>query len=216
MRRQAGFLSTIGLSSYLGWGLLQEGLVGETEAEALVLGLVVLLVCFAAYLGGLGSLGSEGPALALLRPVVRPSDLMGYKMVAALASVVPAGLLYGAGAGAICQALDMRPVPVVAAGIGGLTAATAAAFAVSLAFLFPDFERRDVLAPGASRMGKYTFISVALYGAGVVAGLRWMTRSGMLPSSMFVSSLLAAAGVGIALTGVVMILALRRFPHLEY
>ena len=216
MRRQSVFLGTVGLTSYLAWGLLREGLVAENEAEALVLGLVVLLVWAAAYLGGLGSLGSEGPALALLRPVVRPMDLMGYKTLAVMVSVVPAGLLYGAGAGALCQALDMRPGPMVAAGIGGLTAAVAAAFAVSLAFLFPDFEQRDVLVPGSSRMGRLTFISVALYGAGIVAGLRWMTRSEMLPSSMFVPSLLTAAGVGMALTGVVMMLALRRFPHLEY
>ncbi len=216
MGRQAGFLGTVGLFCYLGWGLVQEGLVGENEAEALVLGLVVLLVCSAAYLGGLGSLGSEGPALALLRPVVRPSDLMGYKTVSVLASVVPAGLVYGAATGGLSQALDMRPGPVVAAGVGGLTAVVAAAFAVSLAFLSPDFGRRNVLVPGSSRMGRLTFISVALYGAGVVAGLRWMTRSGMLPTSMFVPSLMMAAGVGMALTGAVMLLALRRFPHLEY
>ena len=154
--------------------------------------------------------------MALLRRVVRPSDLLGYKTVAVLASVVPAGLGYGAAAGALSHALDMRPSLVVAAGIGGLTAAVGATFAVSLAFLFPDFERRNVLVPGASRLGRYTFVSVALYGAGVVAGLRWMTRSGMLPSSTFVPSLMAAAGVGMAFTGVVMMLALRRFPHLEY
>ena len=214
--RQGIFLGAVGLASYLAWGLFQESLIGKNEAEALVLGLLVLLVCTAAYLRGLGSLGSEGPALALLRPVVRPSDLLGYKTVAVLASVVPAGLVYGATAGALSQALDMRPGPVVAAGIGGLTAAVATAFAVSLAFLFPDFERRNVLVPGASRMGRYTFVSVALYGAGVVAGLRWMTRSGILPSSMFVPSLMTTAGVGMAFTGVVMMLALRRFPHREY
>ena len=99
---------------------------------------------------------------------------------------------------------------------GGLTAVVAATFAVSLAFLFPDFERRNVLVPGASRMGRYTFSSVALYGSGVVAGLRWMTRSGMLPSSMFVPSLMTTAGVGLVLTVVAMMLALRRFPHWEY
>jgi hypothetical protein len=214
--RQGVFLGTVGLASFLAWGLLQESLIGENEAEALVLGLLVLLVCTAAYLRGLGSLGSEGPALALLRPVVRPSDLLGYKTAAVLASVVPAGLVYGAAAGALSQALDMRPGLVVAAGIGGLTAAVGATFAVSLAFLFPDFERRNVLMPGASRLGRYTFVSVALYGAGVVAGLRWMTRSGILPSSMFVPSLMTTAGVGMAFTGVVMMLALRRFPHLEY
>ena len=216
IRRQGLFLGTVGLASYLAWGLLHEGLIGETEAEALVLGLVVVLACTAAYLRGLGSLGSEGPALALLRPVVRPSHLMGYKTVAVLASVVPAGLVYGAAAGALSQALDMRPGPVVTAGIGGLTAVIAAAFAVSLAFLFPDFQRRNVLVPGSSCMGRYTFISAALYGAGVVAGLWWMTRSGMLASSMFVPSLMTTAGVGMALTGVLMTLALRRFPHLEY
>ncbi len=215
LRRQAVFLGTVGLACYLAWGLLQESLIGETEAEALVLGLVVFLVCASAYLRGLGSLGSEGPALALLRPVVRPLDLMGYKALVVLISVLPAGLVYGAAAGALCQALDIRPGPVVAAGVGGLTAVVAAAFAVSLAFLFPDFERRNVLVPGASRTGRYTFISVALYGAGAVAGLRWMTRSGMLPSSMFVPSLMTTAGAGMVLTGVVMMLALRRFPHLE-
>ncbi len=214
--RQGVLLGTVGLASCLAWGLLQESLIGENEAEALVLGLLVLLVCTAAYLRGLGSLGSEGPALALLRPVVRPSDLLGYKTVAVLASVVPAGLVYGAAAGALSQALDMRPGLVVAAGIGGLTAAVGATFAVSLAFLFPDFERRNVLVPGASRLGRYTFVSVALYGAGVVAGLRWMTRSGMLPPSMFVPSLMTTAGVGMAFTGVLMMLALRRFPRLEY
>jgi hypothetical protein len=216
IRRQSVFLGTAGLASYLAWGLLQESLIGEGEAEALVVGLVVFLACAAAYLRGLGSLGSEGPALALLRPVVRPSELMSYKMVSVLASVVPAGLVYGAAGGALSQALDMRPGPLVTAGIGGLTATVAAAFAVSLAFLFPDFERRDVLVAGASRIGRYTFISLALHGAVVVAGLRWLTRSGMLPSSIFVPSLMTTAGVGVALTGVVMMLALRRFPHLEY
>jgi len=214
--RQTAFLGTAGLAPALAWGLLREDLIGGFAAEALVLGLVVFLVCAAAYLGGLGSLGSEGPALALLRPVVRPLDLMGYKTLAVMASVVPAGLLYGAATGAVSQALGMRPGPVVAAGIGGLAAVVAATFAVSLAFLFPDFGRRNVLVPGASRMARYIFVSVAFYGAGVVAGLRWMTRSEMLPSSMFVPSLLTAAGVGMALTGIVMVLALRRFPHLEY
>ena len=216
MRRQAVFLGTVGLASYLAWGLLHEGLVGENEAEALVLGLLVFLVCAAAYLRGLGSLGSEGPALALIRPVVRPADLLGYKTLAVLASVVPAGLVYGGAAGALSQALGMRPGPVVAAGIGGLAATVAAAVAVSLAFLFPDFERQDVLVPGASRMARYLFVSVALYGAGVVAGLRWMTRSGILPPSIFVPGLITTAGIGMVLTGIVMMLALRRFPHLEY
>ena len=215
IRRQGVFLGTVSLAPYLAWGLLQESLIGKNEAEALVSGLVVFLVCAAAYLRGLGSLGSEGPALALLRPVVRPSDLMGYKTVAVLASVVPAGLVYGALAGALSQALDLRPGPLAAAGIGGLTAVVATAFAVSLAFLFPDFERRNVLVPGSSRMGRLAFVSVALYGTGVVSGLRWMTRSGMLPSSMFGPSLMTVAGIGVALTGVVMMLALRRFPHLE-
>ena len=141
---------------------------------------------------------------------------MGYKTLAVMASVVPAGILYGAVAGALSQALGMKPGPVVAAGIGGLTAVVATTFAVSLAFLFPDLERRNILVPGSSRIGRYTFISVALYGAGVVAGLRWMTRSGMLPSSMFVPSLITLAGVGMALSGVLMMLALRRFPHLEH
>ncbi len=216
IRRQGVFLGTVGLVSYLAWGLLQEGLVGENEAEALVLGLVVFLVCAAAYLGGLGSLGSEGPALALLRPVVRASDLLLYKTFAVMASVVPAGLLYGAAAGALSQALDMMPGPIVAAGIGGLTAVVATAFAVSLAFLFPDLERRNIFVPGSSRVGRYTFSSVALYGAGVVAGLRWMTRSGMLPPSTFVPGLTTLAAMGMAVAGAVMMLALRRFPHLEH
>ncbi len=214
--RQVVFLGTASLASYLAWGLLQEGLLGENEAEALVLGLVVFLVCAAAYLGGLGSLGSEGPALVLLRPVVRASDLLLYKTFAVMASVVPAGLLYGAAAGALSQALDMRPGPIVAAGIGGLTAVVATAFAVSLAFLFPDLERRNIFVPGSSRVGRYTFSSVALYGAGVVGGLRWMTRSGMLPPSTFLPSLMTLAGMGMAVTGIVMMLALRRFHHLEH
>ena len=50
IRRQGVFLGTVGLASYLAWGLLQESLIGENEAEALVLGLLVLLVCTAAYL----------------------------------------------------------------------------------------------------------------------------------------------------------------------
>ncbi len=214
--RQIVFLGTASLACYLAWGLLQEGLIGEDEAEALVLGLVVFLVCAAAYLGGLGSLGSEGPALALLRPVVRASDLLLYKTLAVMASVVPAGLLYGAAAGALSQTLDMMPGPIVAAGIGGLTAVVATALAVSLAFLFPDLQRRNTFVPGSSRMGRYTFSSAALYGAGVVGGLRWMTRSGMLPSSTFLPSLMILAGMGMAVTGVLMMLALRRFPHLEH
>jgi len=216
MRRQCVFVGTVGLTSYLAWGLVQENFIGENEAEALVLGLLVCLVCAAAYLGGLGSLGSEGPALAVLRPVVRPFDLMGYKTITVMASVVPAGLLYGAAAGALSHALDMRPGPGVAAGIGGLTALVATPFAVSLAFLFPDFDRRNVLVPGSSRLGRLAFVSVALYGAGVVVGLRWMTRSGMIPSSLFASGLITTAGFGMVLTALVMILALRRFPHLEY
>ena len=215
LRRQAAFVGTVSLAPYLGWGLLQKGLIGEKGAEALVLGLLVSLVCVAAYRAGLGSLGSEGSALALLRPIVQPLDLMGYKTLAVLASVLPAGLLYGAFAGVLCQALNMGPEPLAAAGVGGLTAMVAATVAVSLSFLFPDFERRNVFVPGSGRMGRMAFISIALYGAGIVAALRWMTRTGVVPSNVFVPGLMTAAGVGIAFTGVVMILALRRFPHLE-
>ena len=214
-RRQAGFVGTVSLAPYLGWGLLQEGLIGENEAEALVMGLLVALVCIVAYRGGIGSLGSEGSALALLRPIVRPLDLMGYKTLGVLASVLPAGLLYGAFAGVLSQALDMRPGALAAAGVGGLTAMVAATFAVSLSFLFPDFERRNVFVPGSGRMGRLAFGSIALYGAGIVAALRWVTRTGLVPSNLFVPGLMTAAGFGIALTGVVMILALRRFPQLE-
>jgi hypothetical protein len=205
----------VSLAPYLGWGLRQEGLIGENEAEALVVGLLVTLVCIAAYRGGLGTLGSEGSALALLRSIVRPIDLMGYKTFAVLASVIPAGLLYGAYAGVLSQALDMRPGPVAATGVGGLTAVVAATFAVSLSFLFPDFERRNVFVPGSSLLGRLAFTSIALYGAGIVVALRWMTRTGVVPSNMFLPGLMTAAGFGIALTGLVMILALRRFPHLE-
>ena len=214
MRRQGVFFGTVGLASYLAWGLLQERLIGENEAEALVLGLVVLLVCAAAYIRGLGTLGSEGPAFTLLRPFVRPSDLMGYKTVAAVVAVTPAGLAYGTLAGGLPLVLNMRPGPLDAAAIGGLSAVVASGFAVSLSFLFPDFERRNVLVPGSSRLGRLVFISVASYGV-VVAGLRWTTLTGMLPAKMFVPGVMTAAGVGIALTGVAMILALRRFPHLE-
>jgi hypothetical protein len=204
------------LATYLGWGLLEEGLLGENEAEALIAGLIIFLACMPAYRRGLGALGSEGPALALLRPFVRPSDLIGYKTVAVLAFVVPAGVLLGAAAGGLSQALEMKPSALDGAAIAGLTAVVAAIFSVALSFLFPDFKRQNVLAPGSSRLGRLTFISVAFYAAGVVGGLRWLTRTGTLPSTSFVPGLLTAAGVAIALAGGVMILALRRFPHLEY
>ena len=216
IRRQTALLGTASLAPVLAWGLLGEGLIGEFEADALILGLVVLLVSAAAYLRGLGALGSEGPALALLRPVVRPADLLGYKTLSVMASVVPAGLLYGGTAGALAKALDMRSSPLVAAGTGGSTGVLVAAFAVSLGFLFPDLSRRNILVPGASHVGRIVFISVAICGTGVTAGLRWMTRSEVLPSELFVPGLITTGGVGMALTGTVMILALRRFPHLEY
>jgi hypothetical protein len=214
-RRQAAFIGMVSLAPYLGWGLRQEGLIGGNEAEALVVGLLVALVCIAAYRGGLGALGTEGSALALLRSIVRPIDLMGYKTFAVLAAVIPAGLLYGACAGVLSHALDMRPGPVAATGVGGLTAVVAATFAVALSFFFPDFERRNVFVPGSSHLGRLAFTSIALYGAGIVAALRWTTRTGVVPSNMFLPGLMTAAGFGIALTGLVVILALRRFPHLE-
>ena len=216
IRRQTALLGTASLAPVLAWGLLGEGLIGEFEADALILGLVVLLVSAAAYLRGLGALGSEGPALALLRPVVRPADLLGYKTLSVMASVVPAGLLYGGTAGALAKALDMRSSPLVVAGTGGSTGVLVAAFAVSLGFLFPDLSRRNILVPGASHVGRIVFISVAICGTGVTTGLRWMTRSEVLPSELFVPGLITTGGVGMALTGTVMILALRRFPHLEY
>ena len=43
IRRQGVFLGTVGLAPALAWGLLQESLIGQNEAEALVLGLVVFL-----------------------------------------------------------------------------------------------------------------------------------------------------------------------------
>jgi len=133
-----------------------------------------------------------------------------------LAFVVPAGLLYGAATGGISQALEMKPGALDAAMIGGLTAVVAAPFSVALSCLFPDFRRRNVLVPGSSLLGRLTFVSTAFYGAGIVGGLRWMTRTETVPSSMFIPGLLTTAGIGMALTGVVMILALRRFPHLEF
>ena len=214
--RQATFLGTAAGAPVLAWGLLQEGRLGEVGAEALVLGLVIVLASAAAYLRGLGSLGMEGPALALLRPVVRPSELLGYKTLAVMASVLPGGLLYGAVAGALSVALDMRPGPLAAAGIGGLAAVVGAGFAVSLGFLFPDLERQNVLVPGASRLGRFAFISLATYAGGLAVALRWMTRSGMLPPTLFLPGLIATAGVSMAVTGIVMVLALRRFPHLEH
>jgi hypothetical protein len=196
--RACAFLGTACLAPYLGWGLQQEGLVGAAEAEALVLGLVVFLVCAPAFLMGIGSFGSEGHALVLLRPFVRTSDLMSYKTVAVLALVVPAGLVCGAAVGGLSWVLNMTPGPLAAAFIGSLAAGAAATLAVSLSFLFPDFERRNLLVPGSSRLGRFTFVSVVLYGASLVTALRWMTRTGVLPTNLFVPGVLTVAGMGIA------------------
>jgi hypothetical protein len=214
--RTCAYLGTACLAPYVGWGLLDLGVLAENEAEAFVVGALVLLVCAPAYLRGIGALGSEGHALTLLRPFVRTFDLASYKTVAALVYVVPGGILCGAVVGGLSTILDMRPKPLDAAAIGGLTALVATTFAVSLSFLFPDFERRSLLAPGSSRLGRLTFISVAMYGAGGVAALRWMTRDGILPGTLFVPGLLTGAGMGMALAGALLLLAIRRFPHLGY
>ena len=66
------------------WQLRREGRVSEIAAEAALWGVVMALPSVAAYLSGLGSLGREGPELALIRPFLRPATLWGYKVLPVL------------------------------------------------------------------------------------------------------------------------------------
>ena len=197
------------------WQLRREGRVSEIAAEAALWGVVMALPSVAAYLSGLGSLGREGPELALIRTFLRPATLWGYKVLPVLAAVVPYGLVYGAITGATAAGLALEPGPLQAAGVGGLTGVVAAVNAVALGFLSPDFGRRSVLATGASRTARRLFEIMALYGIGVGVVTRVMTRTEVLPAEVFAVTLVTTAGLGVTMGGIITFLALRRLPFLE-
>ena len=197
------------------WRLRQDGTVSETVAGAILLGLVMVLPSAAAYLHGLGSLGREGPHLALLRPTMRASLLFSHKVLSTTLAVLPAGLFYATMCGAMSAVLGLWPGSLLAASLGGLAAVVAAAAAVAVGFLLPDFHNGNLFAPGSSRTGRIMFGSLAIYGIGVTVATYVLTRGGLLLPQFFTISVLTTAGVGLGVSGVVTLLALRQFPHLE-
>ena len=199
----------------LTWQLRREGRVSEIVAAAALWGVVMAVPSLAAYLNGLGALGREGAVSALIRPVLRPAALWGCKVQAVLVAVVPQGLVYGAITGWSATKLGLEPGPLEAAGAGALAGLVASTNAVGLGFLIPDFRRRSLLTPGASRSARRLFEALAVYGIASCIAVRIMTRTGVLPPTLFPVSVATTAGRGLTLGGIVTLLALRRFPSLE-
>jgi len=189
--------------------------VSEITAEAVLWGVVMVLPSITAYLNGLGSLGREGPVLALMRPVVRPATLWSYKVLPVLATVLFTGVIYGAITGAVAAGLGLEPGPLQGAGIGGLAAVVATPNAVALGFLFPDFRRQSALATGAAWPARRLFEGLALYGIGIGAAVRVMTRTGVLPPDLLGAVLIITAGFAVTLAGVLTLFALSRFTRRE-
>ena len=197
------------------WQLRREGRMDDIVAEAVLWGVVMVLPSLAAYLTGLSILGREGSELALIRPILRPVALWGHKVLPALGTVATYGVLYGAITGASAAVLNLEPGPAEGAALGGLTGVVAAVNAVALGFLFPDFRRGSVLTPGASRTGRRLFEALVLYGVGIVLATFVMARKGVIPSGLLGPTLLATAGMGLGLGGILTVLSLRRLPGLE-
>jgi hypothetical protein len=197
------------------WQLRREGRVSEITAEAVLWGVVMVLPSITAYLHGLGSLGREGPVLALMRPVVRPATLWRYKVLAVLVTVLSTGVIYGALTGAVAAGLGLEPGPRQGAGLGGLAAVVATPIAVALGFLFPDFRCQSALATGAAWPARRLFEGLALYGIGTGAAARVMTRTGVLPPDLLGAVLIITAGFAVTLAGILTLFALSRFTRLE-
>lgn len=112
----------------------------------------------------LGSLGGEGRALALLRPVLGPARLFKVKWCVAATYVVghvPFYALAVAGIGALTHSARAGFGSLIAAGlVSGLLFSF---FGTALGFLMPDFRGRSPVLPGASRASQLVF------GAGVIS-----------------------------------------------
>ena len=197
------------------WRLRQEATVSEAVANATLLGLVMALPSAAAYLHGLGSLGREGPHLALLRPTLSASLLFSHKAMATTLVAICSGVFYGTIYGATSAILGLWPGPLLAVGVGAVTAAVAGPAATAVGFLLPDFRNRNVLVPGSSATGRIFFASLTLYGIGVTVAIDTLTRTGVMPPQFFAIGAITTATAGLGIAGVVTFLALRQFPRLE-
>ena len=197
------------------WQLRREGRVSDLASEAALWGTLMALPSLAAYLNGLMALGSEGRAFALIRPFLRPATLWRSKVLSVLAAVVPSGFTYGLIVGAAGAGLGLEPGPLRAAGVGGLAAVVASVNAVALGFLFPDFRRRGVLAPGASPPARRLFELLALYGIGLSVVTLVLTRTAAIPPGMLAPILITTATLGLTLGWVITLVALHRLPRLE-
>lgn len=183
--------------------------LGGTE---LILGVAALL----AMAKTLGSLGSEGRSLVLLRPVLGPWRLLWLKWCAAAAYVaghIPLYALTIAAFGA-WSALPGAGITSLFA-IGLIAAPVFSFFGNALGFLMPDFRLRSAVLPGASRTSQLVFgFGVTSTAALLVLGRALHARGAIGDTEMLrfgASTMLGLAAISLCLSA----WAVRRFDRLE-
>lgn len=172
-----------------------------------IVAVMLVSVAILAGLRGLPSLGSEGPQVRLLRPVIRPRALFCVKSSACALIAAVHGAVYGAalaGLGLGLGLLEASWVPLVA-GLAAATALAGGAFGVLAAgvgFLLPAFDARVSVMPGASRAGLllYLLIVAAVIPPMALASVQW--ARGADPAAVagaLLVGVLAAGGAGAVL-----------------
>lgn len=177
---------------------LAQGRLPAAGAEALVVAACLAVPAMLAGAQCLGSLGTEGQQLALLRPVLSGGELFLSKALAQWLYVT-------------VHALAWTLLLIAAAGWAGvprpgLAAGLATALAggvvftlggMAMGFLFPDF-RGDPIAghAGVGSMGKMIYYGVSAYLVGMGAAGAYVEASGLVPPSAVAGS----AGILILVT----------------
>ncbi len=128
----------------------------------------------------LGALGREGPAHALLRPVVSLRRLIGIKWAVGATFAWIHLPLYVLMLAVLARTDGLTVLGVVEiASLGALGCLLFCLLGTSLGVLLPDFERRSTLLPGASRSGRLAYALTTAptiaFAAGALGPLPGMT-----------------------------------------
>ena len=164
----------------------------------------------------LGCLGAEGECLGLLRAAVPMRHLLFIKLLVNLVYVlawVPAYSMIVAATAGIYLSQSVEWTSLIPIGI--TSGIILVVLGSALGFMFPDFDQRSLLLPGASRAGQFLFLSLAPL---TLAGTRiWPsgTRPGFTIGNSEASGLLFAAGLILPISSLAWAIGLYRASRME-
>ncbi len=151
--------------------------VAEVGPSQVLIGLVAYL----AMARTLGSLGREGAQLRVLRPVVSMRRLFAVKTLVNTGCVLLQAPFYALAIGSVSQWMGLEVPSLRRLVLEGATAGlTFAALGSALGFLLPDFHRRSLLCPGASRISQLLFAALSGSAIAIHAVGLYLIRTGAI------------------------------------